>query len=443
MESLTLSDFRGSTRFPAPVTYDRSPRLPTPEASCSGSEGIGNSSSRRQSRHRTSLNDTPFSSTMDCYKTGSRSLASPRRLHTTPHSPPVQFSESQKPSLPPLKTVLASSITSPPQSPTAAPSALQPRPCEPAYTTSTYKPPSLYPSKKQRTEPLPECYPLTRPGTMSPSRTASCSRHPGYACPADGSHCFSSAGDDMRAPRRLSVQQPPHIPSHPFGPSMTPEKCPGLVSREPSIDGTRSGRIQMFKPVHVASSHDHDVHDLSVHRTMNAGFPSPHEANDDDPRSRTLPYHAQFTPRESHGSGIDNTRLAKRDCWPAPQASSSPYGGYESPQSQYFMQAHYEYSHGKTRKRSNLPKQSTEIMKTWFDENMSNPYPSEEQKALFSKVRIELPRFRCPLLGLTKRQATGISMTQVSNWFINHRRRCPELRDKRERGRVGGRDFEM
>ncbi|RMX95164.1 hypothetical protein D0868_11886 [Hortaea werneckii] len=105
MESLTLSDYRGSTRLPAPISYDRSPRLPTPEASCSGSEGIGNSSSRRQSRHRTSLNDTPFSSTMDCYKTGSRSLASPRRLHATPHSPPVQFSESQKPSLPPLKTV--------------------------------------------------------------------------------------------------------------------------------------------------------------------------------------------------------------------------------------------------------------------------------------------------------------------------------------------------
>lgn len=385
MESLTLSDYRGSTRFPAPISYDSSPRLPTPEASCSGSEGIGNSSSRRQSRHRTSLNDKPFSSTMDCYKTGSRSFASPRRLHATPHSPPVHFSESQKPSLPPLKTVsnvnricagydltlkqvLASSITSPPQSPTAAPSALQPRPCEPAYTTSTYKPPSLYPSKKQRTEPLPECYPLTRPGTMSPSRTASCSLHPGYACPADGSHCLSSAGNDMRAPRRLSVQQPPHIPSHPFGPaSMTPEKCPGRMSREPSIDGTRSGRVPMFKPVHVAPSHDHDVHDLSVHRTTNVGFPSPREANDDHLRPRNLAYHTQLTPRESHGSRIDNARLTKRDCWPAPQASS-PYGGYESPQSQYFMQAHYEYQHGKTRKRSNLPKQSTEIMKTWFDE---------------------------------------------------------------------------
>lgn len=30
-------------------------------------------------------------------------------------------------------------------------------------------------------------------------------------------------------------------------------------------------------------------------------------------------------------------------------------------------------------------------------------------------------------------------MTQVSNWFINHRRRCPELRDKRDKtARIGG-----
>ncbi|OQN95049.1 hypothetical protein B0A48_18866 [Cryoendolithus antarcticus] len=57
-------------------------------------------------------------------------------------------------------------------------------------------------------------------------------------------------------------------------------------------------------------------------------------------------------------------------------------------------------------------------MKRWFDLNMSNPYPSEEQKQVFSN-------------------ATSISMTQVSNWFINHRRRCPELRDKRDRSRLG------
>ncbi|KAK6442793.1 homeodomain superfamily [Oleoguttula sp. CCFEE 5521] len=88
----------------------------------------------------------------------------------------------------------------------------------------------------------------------------------------------------------------------------------------------------------------------------------------------------------------------------------------------FFMSSHYEYQQGKTRKRSNLPKQSTESMKHWFDQNIANPYPSEEQKQVFAN-------------------ATGISMTQVSNWFINHRPRCPELRDKQDRSRIGGGDL--
>ena len=42
--------------------------------------------------------------------------------------------------------------------------------------------------------------------------------------------------------------------------------------------------------------------------------------------------------------------------------------GYEDAQPTFFMPSHYDYQQGKTRKRSNLPKQSTEIMKTWFDQ---------------------------------------------------------------------------
>jgi len=94
----------------------------------------------------------------------------------------------------------------------------------------------------------------------------------------------------------------------------------------------------------------------------------------------------------------------------APRPSLGPtrlsYGPYDHVQSSFFVPNHYEYQHGKSRKRSNLPKQSTEIMKTWFDQvnaipearvspflqladilqNMTNPYPSEEQKAIFSSV---------------------------------------------------------
>lgn len=44
-------------------------------------------------------------------------------------------------------------------------------------------------------------------------------------------------------------------------------------------------------------------------------------------------------------------------------------GGYpDSQPSAFFMSSHYECQQEKTRKRSNLPKQSTEIMKTWFDQ---------------------------------------------------------------------------
>ena len=70
-------------------------------------------------------------------------------------------------------------------------------------------------------------------------------------------------------------------------------------------------------------------------------------------------------------------------------------------------------------------------------QNIANPYPSEEQKAAFSNVS-EFTRGNGAVID--RAQVTGISMTQVSNWFINHRRRCPELRDKREKNR--GRDFE-
>ncbi len=46
---------------------------------------------------------------------------------------------------------------------------------------------------------------------------------------------------------------------------------------------------------------------------------------------------------------------------------------YPESQSPYFVPNHYDYKHGKTRKRSNLPKQSTEIMKNWFDKVSNRP----------------------------------------------------------------------
>ncbi|OAL51712.1 hypothetical protein IQ07DRAFT_389163 [Pyrenochaeta sp. DS3sAY3a] len=65
------------------------------------------------------------------------------------------------------------------------------------------------------------------------------------------------------------------------------------------------------------------------------------------------------------------------------------------------------------RRRGNLPKEATNMLKDWFVAHRSSPYPTEDEK-----------------IDLCNR--TGLSLNQVSNWFINARRRAPQ-KEQRER----------
>ncbi|SNX81817.1 uncharacterized protein MEPE_00522 [Melanopsichium pennsylvanicum] len=56
------------------------------------------------------------------------------------------------------------------------------------------------------------------------------------------------------------------------------------------------------------------------------------------------------------------------------------------------------------RRRGKLPKPVTDLLKTWLLEHASHPYPTEDEK-----------RQLCSM--------TGLTLSQVSNWFINARRR--------------------
>ena len=98
----------------------------------------------------------------------------------------------------------------------------------------------------------------------------------------------------------------------------------------------------------------------------------------------------------------------------------------------------YDYQLAKARKRSNLPKESTDIMKRWFEDHLDNPYPSEEEKKYFAaKAGINLTQVRFHDFHTTK--PFVLTSSQVSNWFINHRRRCPELREVRDKKQTTGR----
>ncbi|ROT35924.1 hypothetical protein SODALDRAFT_54431 [Sodiomyces alkalinus F11] len=63
------------------------------------------------------------------------------------------------------------------------------------------------------------------------------------------------------------------------------------------------------------------------------------------------------------------------------------------------------HSDSKQRKRrGNLPKETTDKLRAWFIAHLQHPYPTEDEKQ-------ELMR------------QTGLQMNQISNWFINARRR--------------------
>ncbi|KAI5179479.1 hypothetical protein PAEPH01_2659 [Pancytospora epiphaga] len=66
-------------------------------------------------------------------------------------------------------------------------------------------------------------------------------------------------------------------------------------------------------------------------------------------------------------------------------------------------------------KRTNYPKNVSTMLKLWLRENIANPYPSEREKSLL----IEL---------------TGLTYSQINNWFINARRRT--LPFMKKHGRV-------
>lgn len=78
----------------------------------------------------------------------------------------------------------------------------------------------------------------------------------------------------------------------------------------------------------------------------------------------------------------------------------------------------------RSKKRGNLPKQATNILKTWLFQHFLHPYPSEEEKRELSRQ-------------------TSLTITQINNWFINARVRTwrpmleSMLEGEKEKGKQG------
>ncbi|KAK6439443.1 homeodomain superfamily [Oleoguttula sp. CCFEE 5521] len=413
------------------------PCMPTPETSQSSDTSVDEHFARplasRGASIRALLSDEACESTVTCDRSddhlSARMVTRPEEsARYAPYSPPYRSISELRPSLPPIKTILAAPLSSPPTTPRLydAPFPLAAR--EPSYVTMTFKPPAFYPNKKPRTALSPRRSPNSTPRgiSLSSDRSAaarvdclirysrpSISMDTEYfkapnVWPETGQPSAQARLDhwatryDSRRGEILQYERP--------GSPQSRRQSTISELRRRSIDVRSPGHFYGRERVHDHSSYNRDETGYFPNNRIGA---TPYFLDQDRERyaaesTQHLPTRSVLPGRE-HDSHMGLAGRAADIVAPDQRAA-------------FFMPSHYEYQQGKTRKRSNLPKQSTEIMKHWFDQNIANPYPSEEQKQVFAN-------------------ATGISMTQVSNWFINHRRRCPELRDKRDRSRAAGGDL--
>ncbi|KAL3419303.1 Homeobox protein PKNOX1 [Phlyctema vagabunda] len=196
----------------------------------------------------------------------------------------------------------------------------------------------------------------------------------------------------MRSPQPFesaSVARPEWRPTLPSLPSLTLERAsPAQPTRgrsnwsEYALDTSRSG-VQPYPPGGPSFSPPPPSSYQSPPYAY-SGYQPPRNQSYAAPSSHPAPYPHDRTPFSTQA-------------YPPAQNPHDPYmAGYGD------MSLSGE---SKTRKRrGNLPKETTDKLRAWFVAHLQHPYPTEDEKQ-------ELMRL------------TGLQMNQISNWFINARRR--------------------
>ncbi|KAI9657318.1 MAG: hypothetical protein M1821_002998 [Bathelium mastoideum] len=332
----------------------------------------------------------------------------------TPNSPPYQ----EPPKLPPLSTVLeeVARPSSPPTTPGGQSSAASPvKRGSQDYGLVEF---SDLTHKRLKIDSLVD----DTPAAKSPEHSWASDRRP----PSRSHHGASPR------PKLPSFEQSfsPLYPSHDDRPSSSSRSHRSSYSYDPFynappankdiLNSTSMRRVQSRSPPRIDSYQGHQNHQRP---SIGPGWTYPNSsvpAQARPPPASPSPYYASHAPETRPTTYYGPQYNGYSEGYPGPQypgqvrnaAAPAPTYG-ESP---------YQYSwaampgaaecHGQRRRRGNLPREATNMMKKWFQEHLKSPYPSEEEKMQFCEM-------------------TGLSMNQVGNWFINARRRHPEMRDNR------------
>lgn len=104
---------------------------------------------------------------------------------------------------------------------------------------------------------------------------------------------------------------------------------------------------------------------------------------------------------------------------------------FSSPYSQPLFHEGYNHEMGhdskQRKRRGNLPKDTTDKLRGWFIQHLTHPYPTEDEKQeLMRQTNLQMSKSFQISHQLQKSRNANLSLTivdQISNWFINARRR--------------------
>lgn len=190
-----------------------------------------------------------------------------------------------------------------------------------------------------------------------------------------------------------------------------------------NTNSTMTGHIRTFNPVILF--HDHEFATENTIKHIHISYRDPHYEPYIQKRKQCIDqmledngkFWSRFTECRvqvkdddaAEGSPMPSLTssptppLVPYDLPSPPDSSSSPsptedtYGNRQN----VFLAKPY---HQSKRKRGNLPKTTTAILRDWLLKHKTHPYPTEDQKQELAN-------------------ATSLTVNQISNWFINARRR--------------------
>jgi len=233
------------------------------------------------------------------------------------------------------------------------------------------------------------------------------------------------------AQAQLRVETQLHTPartpaeySSPWSTSSTYTETAVPMSAQPALPSQQHPYAGMSQPM-IPSDAPEGIYPsaYSMNRQVTATSDSPDSYSRwRTPQVNSTPrYNTYMVPERSYNQAVDYGRYGQQyDQYRSPlgydsgyrSLESSPYHMKYSQLLSYPLMGYPSHVNGR-RRRGNLPKPVTDILRRWLQEHLDHPYPSDEQKQVFI-------------------QRTGLSISQISNWFINARRRqLPALKLKR------------